>query len=475
MTTSATARTEDDPASDEGESVRRRGGLQVLGDFAASFHPRSLPPMLRANYGRELLSWAFLPVMLGVVEGGTVSIVVKKHFAGLEGVGESPLNFAVAAVTAAPAMANIFSFAWAGLAHGRSKVPFIAGLQLATAALVMLLGFAPRSLLGLVLFTTGVILARVCWSGVVTIRTSVWRANYPHADRARIAGKMATVQAMVLAGTGFAAGWALDASPKAFVVIFPAAAVFGLVGTSIYRRVRLRGQRRLARAERNGRREERPTLNPMSVVQVLREDPAYRRYMAWMMIFGLGNLMLFAPLAISIEDRLGVSYAEGIVATAVIPLLAMPIAIPLWARLLSTRHVIEFRSLHGWSFVTASLLLFAASGAASYPLYCLATACLGVGFAGGVLAWNLGHHDFAPDHRDGHYMGVHVTLTGLRGIVAPFLAVGLYQWFTRMGIGPAFFLVCTAANLVGISGFIRMARERRRLASSDDATTKTRT
>ena len=26
-----------------------------------SFHPRNIPPMQRANYARELLSWAFLP------------------------------------------------------------------------------------------------------------------------------------------------------------------------------------------------------------------------------------------------------------------------------------------------------------------------------------------------------------------------------------------------------------------------------
>ena len=116
--------------------------------------------MLRANYARELLSWAFLPIMLGAVEGGTVSIVVKKHFAALPEVSASELNFAVAAVTAAPAMANITSFLWAGLAHGRPKVPFIAALQIATAAMVLLLGLCSQSVTGLAVFTVATILAR---------------------------------------------------------------------------------------------------------------------------------------------------------------------------------------------------------------------------------------------------------------------------------------------------------------------------
>ena len=424
--------------------------------------------MLRANYARELLSWAFLQIMLGAVEGGTVSIVVKKHFAALPEVSASELNFAVAAVTAAPAMANITSFLWAGLAHGRPKVPFIAALQIATAAMVLLLGLCSQSVTGLAVFTVATILARVFWSGVITLRTAVWRANYPHADRARIAGKMAAVQSIVLAATGFAIGKALDFSPAAFLIVYPAAAALGLVGNAIYRRVRLRGQRRLARAERDGRREERPTLSPMSVVAVLREDRAYRRFMTWMFVFGLGNLMISAPLAISLEDRLGVTYLEGILVTTIIPLATMPLVIPLWARLLAKVHIIEFRSIHGWSFVVASTLLFVAAWFESFPLYCLAAAMLGVGFAGGVLAWNLGHHDFAPPHRDGQYMGVHVTLTGIRGILAPFLAVGLYDWLERHELGAMFLAVCIAANLVGLSGFIAMAAERRKSQAHAD-------
>ncbi|MGA1400762.1 MAG: MFS transporter, partial [Phycisphaerales bacterium] len=348
--------------------------------------------MLRANYARELLSWAFLPIMLGAVEGGTVSIVVKKHFAALPEVSPSELNFAVAAVTAAPAMANITSFLWAGLAHGRPKVPFIAALQIATAAMVLLLGLCPQSVVGLAAFTAATILARVFWSGVITLRTAVWRANYPHADRARIAGKMATVQSIVLAATGFAIGKALDFSPASFLIVYPAAAAFGLVGNAIYRRVRLRGQRRLARAESSGRREERPTLSPMSVVSVLREDRSYRRFMTWMFVFGLGNLMISAPLAISLEDRIGVTYLEGILVTTIIPLATMPLIIPLWARLLGRLHIIEFRAVHGWSFVLASTLLFIAAWFESFPLYCLASMFLGVGFAGGVGAGHLGHH-----------------------------------------------------------------------------------
>src|SRR5687768_16441173 len=98
----------------------------------ASFHPKTLPPMLRASYGRELVAWWFLPLMLGAIEGGVISVIVKRGFAGVDSISEAQLNFAVAAVTAAPSLANITSFMWASVTHGRSKIKFITWLQVAT-------------------------------------------------------------------------------------------------------------------------------------------------------------------------------------------------------------------------------------------------------------------------------------------------------------------------------------------------------
>ena len=42
-------------------------------------------------------------------------------------------------------------------------------------------------------------LARTAWTGVITVRAAVWRNNYPNANRATIAGKLATVQSLFLA------------------------------------------------------------------------------------------------------------------------------------------------------------------------------------------------------------------------------------------------------------------------------------
>src|SRR5262245_19094948 len=172
--------------------------------------------MLRANYGRELLAWWFLPMMLGAIEGGVISVIVKKSFASVESISPAQLNLAVAAVTAAPSLANITSFVWASITHGRAKIRFITWLQVATAGFVAAIALAPRSLWGLALLTLATYGARTCWTGVILIRTAVWRNNYPRADRARIAGRLASVQAIVLCIVAFLLGLAMDYSEQSF-------------------------------------------------------------------------------------------------------------------------------------------------------------------------------------------------------------------------------------------------------------------
>jgi hypothetical protein len=435
-----------------------RRGFAVLPGLR-QFHPRSVPALSRPAYLREILSWAFLPLFLGAVEGGALGVVVKKAFGGA-GVPELELNLAVAVVSAAPNVANLTSFLWAGWARGRRKVPFIASLQTATAVCVALIAAMPENRLGLWGLCLLATLARTTWTGVITLRAAVWRANYPREARAHIAGNMATVQSLVLALSGWILGVGMDLSPRSFHLLFPALALLGIVGNVLWRRVPMRGEARALRAEAEdagGRR-----IDAGSIVRTLREDRPYAHFMLWMWIFGLGNLMIGAPQAIVLEDEMHATYTQGILATTVIPLLVMPLAIPFWARRLGRSHVVDFRAVHAWSFVTATAVLFLASWFRSMPLFYVAGAVLGVGFAGGSLAWNIGHQDFAPPERDAEYMAVHVTLNGLRGLIAPFLAVGLYEGLKAWGLAPWTFFVCTLINVVGAWGFVMLRKARRR-------------
>lgn len=444
----------------------------MLADFVRSFHPRALPPMLRASYMRELRAWWVLPIMLAMVEGGVISVVVKNAYAGVAGITAGELNIVVAILSAAPAFANITSFLWATIAHGRSKVRILLLCQTLAAALVILIALAPEDRLGLYLIGACACGARVCWAGVVTIRTTLWRANYPRANRASVAGKLAMVQSTMLSLVGLSVGAAMDFNEQIFHLLYPVGGLAGFAGVAIYSRVRLRGQRRLARAELHGEGRAKPSLNPITLWRVLLHDRDFRVYQVCMFVFGIGNLMVSAVLPIVVKDHFGFEYFAGILVTSTIPTIVMPLSIPLWARRFQAGHVVEFRSRHSWVFVSATATIFLAALLQQPWLLFVAAGLMGTAYGGGMLAWNLGHHDFAQDHNSSQYMGVHVTLTGLRGLIGPLVCAALYQWLEQPqtpGRGIWVFGLCLALNLAGALGFVRMAAIRRRSAGGRDA------
>ncbi len=431
---------------------------KTIGRAIGSFHPSAMPPLTRLHYRRELLAWFFLPVMLGAVEGGVTGVIAVNAFA--EAVPKWVLNIAVALCTGAPAFANITSFLWASLSHGRNKIRFLVGLKLAAACLVAMVAFAPTDWVGLAMLTGGAVGARICWAGVVTLRTTVWQANFPRDVRAKMAGKLATIQTIMLAGAGLVIGLTMRADDEAYRYLYPIAAAFGLVGASLYGRMQMRGHAALINAELEQTGGRTSAVNPLRMLQILREDVLFRRYMGAMFVFGIGNLSMMAPLVIVVKEVFGYDYLLGIIVVGTIPIIVIPLAIPFWSRMLDRMHIIPFRVIHCWSFVAANILVLIAALTVNHTLLWLSAVVRGIGFGGGVLGWNLGHHDFTTTESASQYMGVHVTLTGIRGFIGPAIAVALYEWFNKLhpGAGPYVFAVCMGVNVLGAIGFIALRR-----------------
>ncbi|MDX9910497.1 MAG: MFS transporter [Phycisphaerales bacterium] len=407
----------------------------------ASFLPSALPLLSRRQYALELRITAMLAFMLAGVEAGVAGVIVKHGYHALVERGElseRALNLAVALVSSATAIANITSFVWVRLAHGMDKVAFVNRMLVSMAGCVALLALVPKDdvhllgarvsgATGLWVFVSLIMLARMIWAGYISIRSTIWRANYERDIRARVTGRFATVQVQCIALLALGMGVAMEASPDSFRILLPTGALFGLFAAWKYRSMRVRGHRKLLADEKGDDASAQPTLSPLSMVRLLAQDRMFAGYMACMFTIGMGNLMVTPLLTIVLKDRFNYDYLPSMLLTQSLPLLMMPLAIPYWAARLGKKHVIEFRTLHCWLFAVVSCTLLIASVTGATWLLYVAAIVQGFAWAGGVLAWNLGHLDFAPPHRATQYMGVHVTLTGVRGILSPVLGVLVYN------------------------------------------------
>jgi hypothetical protein len=212
-----------------------------------------------------------------------------------------------------------------------------------------------------------------------------------------------------MAAVGVLAGVALDRRPEAMPWLVVAGAASGALGAWFYAGVRLREDPTAAAA---------PPPPRTSPLRVLREDPLFARYLGWQFLLGVSNMM--------IEPAVVYAYGASIAIVTVVPNVLSMATLPLWARWVDRMHAAEFRAKHSWLWVLSQGVMGLGTLTGSVFLIGLGRVVFGVARGGGNLAWSLGHNDFAHPERAGLYMGVHATLTGLRGLFAPFIGMLLY-------------------------------------------------
>jgi MFS family permease len=101
----------------------------------------------------------------------------------------------------------------------------------------------------------------------------------------------------------------------------------------------------------------------------------------------------------------------------------MVVSMPFWGRILQNMNPWRGRSV--LSFICAAGYVVIAFSGSSVWLVILGQAIAGIAAGGGNLLWSLQQMYFAPKEQVAKYMGVHCTLTGARGLVAPFLGIWL--------------------------------------------------
>jgi len=436
--------------------------VSALGPVREYFRPGWLPAMARPSYRWEVRSALTFPLAMACLESGVVGVIARKTF----GAGD----YMVAAIAAAPMVANLTSLVWARLLAGRDRARAVVALQLATVACVLLIALTPISPTGRWLLALLVYAGRACLAGFVTARSDLWRSNYRRDRRASIVARFAVIIALVISAVAALLGWALEGtggSAVAFRAFYASCAAGALAGAWAMSHVRWRGGRAQTRRERLEMDEESRAFGALGMLAVLRDDRDYRAFMAAQFVLGMSAMAGLAPFIIAIDRELGLGYAWSFALTQVTPTALTVATIPLWATLLNRVHIARFRVWHSFLFVGANALTALGLAAGSAGVLLAGRAVLGMGYGGGRLAWNLGHHDFAPRHLATLYMGIHVTLTGVRGALASFLGVLLYRgWAFDAGgvavafdgLGPWLFALLAGVSAAASVMFFRLSR-----------------
>jgi hypothetical protein len=303
------------------------------------------------------------------------------------------------------------------------------------------------------------------------------------------------VSGLMLSLTTLAGAALLDWRPDSYALIYLLCAILGLVGVWQFSRVKVRGEAAVLErvnapfavndADPESSHVEPmprvPKLGPVSMVrtavELLRADKLFRRYQHAQMLQGTSFMMMQPALNKLVSTEMTDPRSEYMLATLVvqfIPFVVSTLMIQPWAHLFDRMNIVRFRSLQSVSALITHACIVIGVMSGNLWMVAIATAVLGVSMAGASLAWNLGQNAFATPEKVGTYMGVHLMLTGLRGMLAPFVGTILFSGLAISGVewggvGSWLFVITTILCGMATISYVRMSFDRSAVARDSEA------
>jgi MFS family permease len=272
------------------------------------------------------------------------------------------------------------------------------------------------------------VLASIGAAGWSPISGTLLKRFYGDHMRGRAFGAINSAMYVGMIAASYGIGRALDVNENSFRIYLPAAAGAYGVGVWLLRRlIVLKGgdeiaEERVVSERMNLRRLLAPVLH---MREVLAEDRVFYQYEAAFMTYGVGWMICNALLPVLATDRLHMNYAEFAGSTQVVyPLCMLLMTYPMgWLM----DHIGPMRtSLLSFAWLTFYPLGLMVSH--SVVAVGISTVVYGIAMAGVQMTWMLGPVSLAPSpQKVPHYVAIHATLVGVRGIVAQGVGMLIYR------------------------------------------------
>lgn len=323
------------------------------------------------------------------------------------------------------------------LLRTRSTVTKIAArVQFIAAACLVVPALMPKSE---VVFIAGSSLGLFFFALQVPLQTQIYRLNYPERTRGKLFALTATTRSLAAAVFGFVGGWLLGWRLDSYAWLLWAFAIASAVsGFWTYGLPAMPWQM-----------PEGSQGSLLSSWRWVRADRDFRTLLISWMIMGIGNLIAWSLLVEFLANpRHGHSLPTETVAwiTGVVPVVFRVVFTYPWGLLFDRMNFFIVRASLNVVFALASLCYFCGG---SLAWWVAGMTLFGIGNAGGNVTWSLWVTKLAPKHAVAEYMSVHSFLTGVRGIIAPYLAFAMIDVMSFSSIG----VVC-AITVFSASGFI---------------------
>lgn len=392
------------------------------------------------------LHYFTLQASLNAVLGGvfTLSAVVMAKTLGAN-------EFQVALFTALGPIALLIGIFGSEMVQDRDKRPLIFWIGMISRSSFLLFIFV-RDLWSFIALSAVFFVLNAFLTPAVS---AMWQANISPAYRSRLWGLTGMVMTVISMAAAYISGVILDHDPWSYRWMYAVGGILGMAGIYVLAKSPLRGLYKL-RAEYAVPTFGRAVIKPLhNLIVLLKQDSNYFHFEAAFFLYGVAFMLLSPALPMYMVNVAKMSYEQSGIATGLLGQLGMIFAAIIWGRMMdrigpTLLCAIIFTIL---ALFPAVLLLGPVLSAHGVPLVYIVYIgyiIFGLGMSGIHIAWSLGPIVFAGNRDASTYLGVHVTLTGLRGSIAPMLgAIGLnvFGYTAVFTVAAIFFLLGTTGML----------------------------
>lgn len=323
------------------------------------------------------------------------------------------------------------------LLRTRSTVTKIAArMQFIAAACLLVPALMPRSE---IVFVAGSSLGLFFFALQVPLQTQIYRLNYPERTRGKLFALTATTRSLAAALFGFAGGWMLGWRLDSYAWLLWAFAIASAVS----------GFWTYGLPAMPWKMPEDSHNSLFSSWRWVKADRDFRTLLISWMIMGIGNLIAWSLFVEFLANpRHGHSLPTSTVAwiTGVVPVVFRVMFTYPWGLLFDRINFFIVRASLNVVFALACLCYYCGG---TLGWWVAGMALFGIANAGGNVTWSLWVTKLAPKHAVAEYMSVHSFLTGVRGMIAPYLAFAMIDVMSFQTIG----IVC-ALTIFSASCFI---------------------
>ncbi|MCS6777684.1 MAG: MFS transporter [Chthonomonadaceae bacterium] len=409
---------------------RARRSLRVLPRTCSAMRRRlgrSVPDDVWYNWRWDLLAG----ICAGIYQGCIWSFALQLARGPL---GASGWQMGLA--SAAPAIGYLFALLWARQMEGRAKLPFVTRTWLVSRGLFLLTPLLVTGRFQLPAFLFLICATPILFSISTPAYTAIMKDIYPDEHRGRLMSlvRVGTTGAMLI--TTPLMGWLQEHAGLDFRWMFALGGAFGIATAGAFSRLRL---------------PRTPPTPPPPVGQFLREtfrvvfeNPGYRWFTASVFVTGFGNLVAGTLYPIYQVDHFRITPTQIGIMTNALTIAAL-ISLFFWGWFLDRYGSLTVVLLAVTiNCLTPICYLLAPSIQWIY----LAAACTGFAQSGIDLGYLNTTLMFAETGKAAQYQAVHSTFFGLRGTIAPLLAIPLLH--AAGGNFQRAFLICTGIMLAGL-------------------------